>query len=36
MEGFYVIVLKELLMERNKMKKCLAPLSEKKENMEVI
>ncbi|RHZ63691.1 hypothetical protein Glove_328g103 [Diversispora epigaea] len=36
MEGLYVIVLKELLMKRNKMKKCLTPLSEKKENMELI
>src|SRR5437773_6002411 len=36
MEGLYVIVLKELLMKRNKMKKCLAPLTEKKENMELI
>ncbi|RHZ87187.1 hypothetical protein Glove_40g157 [Diversispora epigaea] len=36
MEGLYVIVLKELLIKRNEMKKCLAPLSEKKENMELI
>ena len=36
MEGLYVIVLKELLTKQNKMKKCLAPLSEKKENMELI
>ncbi|RHZ57140.1 hypothetical protein Glove_393g50 [Diversispora epigaea] len=35
-KGLYVIVLKELLMKRNKMKKCLTPLSEKKENMELI
>ncbi|GES77180.1 DNA polymerase family B-domain-containing protein [Rhizophagus clarus] len=35
-KGLYVIVLKYLSGKRNEMKKCLAPLKEKKEDMELV